>query len=643
MRISEHQLRSYFEGAGDAIYIVDGATGRILQCNSRASRDLGYSQEELLGMRASDIECETPHSDIQAVLTELAPDAIRTVMGMHRRKDGSVFPVEMRLAPLGPSQPGCILSVARDVTARAQQEAALRESESRFRILSENALTGVYIVAGGVLTYVNPFFASIFGYRTDQLIGMDPLTIIHPDDRELVRENMRRRLEGEVKSLNYEFKGLCSNGDVKAIEVLGVGIVLNDRPALIGNILDISERRQAEVEQARLRDELTQSQKLESIGHLAGGVAHDFNNMLAAIIGYAELTMQKLGPAHEVYPYADAIRTAGQRSADLTGRLLAFARKQPIAPVVLTLNDAVASILKMLDRLLGERVRVVWLPGSALWRIEADPTHIDQVLTNLAVNARDAMGGVDGQLEIATSNVALDSAFAAAHPGAHAGEYVELRMSDKGCGMSQETLSHVFEPFFTTKAPGEGTGMGLASVFGIMAQHGGFVVVESTVGVGSTFRCFFPRTDKPALSVPSTRDTPPRGAETILLVEDEESVRDSTAALLRSLGYTVLPASDGATAQAIAAGRIEPIHLLLTDVIMPGMNGAQVRDALLARHADLRVLFMSGYAGNIISAQGALGRGTYFIQKPFTLRALAVAVRTALDGRPPTGRGEPGV
>ena len=519
-----------------------------------------------------------------------------------------------------------------DITAHKQAEDALHESEERFRTLVEWSPEPLVVHRDGVLTFVNTAAVALFGAASAQvLVGHPILDRIHPDFHEIVRARLKNLTDRGVKLPKLEMKFLKIDGTVIDVESEATSIDYDGAPAVLGAVTDITARKRATEERAALQAQLAQSQKLESLGLLAGGVAHDFNNMLAAILGYAELSILKLGSEHTVSPYVQAIRSSALRSADLTRQLLSFARKQAIAPKMLVLNDTIGSILTLLRRLLGEHVKVVWMPGTALWNIAADQLQIDQVLTNLALNAKDAMTGDDAVLEVSTSNSTLDAARVASNPSLRVGDFVDLRVRDNGCGMDAHTLSRIFEPFFTTKAQGKGTGLGLSTVHGIMEKHGGFVDVESTPGVGTTFHLYFPRTSAPDQETATLEKPLRQGTETILLTEDEEGVRESTAQMLRIVGYTVLPARDGTEAIALAESHTAPIHLLLTDVIMPGMNGAELRDALLTRSPTLRVLFMSGYAGTVISSQGVLAPGTHFIQKPFTMQELAEAVRHALD------------
>ena len=519
-----------------------------------------------------------------------------------------------------------------DVTARKQAEDALHESEERFRTLVEWSPQPLIVHRDGILNYVNLAAVSLFGAASAQaLVGRPLFDRIQPDFHDIVRARLKNLTDRGDKLPKIEMKLLKIDGTAIDVESEATSIDYDGAPAVLGAVTDITERKRAAEERTALQAQLAQSQKLESLGLLAGGVAHDFNNMLAAILGYAELTALKLGTEHTVSPYVEAIRSAAQRSADLTRQLLVFAREQVIAPQTLILNDTIGSILTLLRRLLGENVKLVWMPGTALWHIEADQMQVDQVLTNLVLNARDAMTGSDAVLEVSTSNVTLDAVSVASNPVLQVGDFVELRVRDNGCGMDAQTLARIFEPFFTTKAQGKGTGLGLSTAYGIVEKHGGFVDVESAPGAGTTFHLYFPRTSTLEHEIPKPDKPLRHGTETILLAEDEEGVRESAAEMLRILGYTVLPTRDGPEAIALAASHTAPIHLLLTDVIMPGMNGAQLRDALLARSPTLKVLFMSGYAGSVISSQGVLAPGTHFIQKPCTMQALAEAVRQALD------------
>jgi len=393
----------------------------------------------------------------------------------------------------------------------------------------------------------------------------------------------------------------------------------------------IAERKQSEAEREKLEAQLLQSQKLEAIGILAGGVAHDFNNMLGAITGYAELTLDKMGPEDPFRKNLEKILDAGRRSANLTRQLLAFARKQTIKPIVLDLNEAVEAILRMIRRLIGENVELTWLPGTNPCTVKMDTSQLDQVLINLSVNARDAIGDV-GRLTIETAIVSLDETCRGAHAYFVPGEYVLLAVSDDGCGMDRETLDHIFEPFFTTKGVGRGTGMGLATVYGIVKQNQGFINVYSEPGKGTTFRIYIPQHVGSIMEAKTAipEDIPLSRGETILIVEDDPTLLEMSTMLLQQLGYTVIPAATPTDAIRIAQQTHPEIHLLITDVIMPGMNGRDLASRLLTIRPKMKRLFMSGYTANVIAHQGVLDKGIHFIQKPFSVKDIAAKVREVL-------------
>ena len=395
---------------------------------------------------------------------------------------------------------------------------------------------------------------------------------------------------------------------------------------------DVSDQRQAEASREKLQAQLVQAQKMESMGRLAGGVAHDFNNMLQAILGHAELALDRIDPELPLHEDLLEIQTAAQRSSELTRQLLAFARKQAVTPKVLDLNATVEGMLKMLRRLIGEDIDLAWQPGHVLWPVRMDPSQIDQILANLCVNARDAIAGV-GKISIETGTAILDDAYCASHAGVAPGDYVRLAVSDTGCGMDPQTLANIFEPFFTTKEKGEGTGLGLATVYGAVKQNNGAVQVDSEPGHGTVFQIYLPRHAAPADSAPSPAAdrSAARGWETVLLVEDEPAILATTRAMLEKLGYRVLPAATPGEAIHVAKTTPDDIHLLMTDVIMPAMNGRDLTKVLVFLRPGLHHLFMSGYTANVIAHHGVLDEGVHFLQKPFAIRDLAAKVREALD------------
>jgi CheY-like chemotaxis protein len=371
---------------------------------------------------------------------------------------------------------------------------------------------------------------------------------------------------------------------------------------------------------------------MESVGRLAGGVAHDFNNMLGAILGYSELALDQIEPGQPLFENLQGIRKAAQRSADLTRQLLAFARRQTAMPKVLDLNDTVEGMLGMLRRLIGEDIDLHWLPATKLWPVKIDPSQLDQILVNLCINARDAIDAV-GRVEIRTGTSVFDAAQCAENPEFSPGQYAVLVVSDDGCGMNDQTREHLFEPFFTTKGLGQGTGLGLPTVYGIVKQNNGFIHVESQPGRGATFRIFLPRHQTEPVMPDSVQDKPglaPGGRETILLVEDEPAILSLGRAMLEKLGYRVLTASMPEQALMAAKTHRGRIDLLITDVIMPSMNGRDLAEQLRVIFPDLKILFMSGYTADAIAHHGVLEEGVQFIQKPFSRKALALKVAEAL-------------
>ncbi|MBT7161764.1 MAG: PAS domain S-box protein [Victivallales bacterium] len=400
---------------------------------------------------------------------------------------------------------------------------------------------------------------------------------------------------------------------------------------VIGNIMDVTERKRGEAERQRLQAQLVQAQRMESVGRLAGGVAHDFNNLLMGIMGYADLCRDEVAPDHPANEWLDAISNGARRSGDLTRQLLAFARKQTIAPEVLDLNGAVSGMLKMLRRFIGEDIKLVWHPDPGLSTVKMDPTQLDQILANLTVNARDAISGV-GTVTIDTQNITVDESYCTSHADAIPGDYAMLTVSDDGSGMEKETLANLFEPFFTTKEVGKGSGLGLATVYGIVRQNGGFISVRSELGQGTVFRIHLPAHSLVRVPVvaPKSMGLPPTGTETVLMAEDEALVLDSARRILKGLGYTVLAAPGPAEAIQLAGEYEGDIDLLLTDVVMPEMNGHDLCDRLVGSRPRMKCLYMSGYAADVLSPNGVLEEGVHFIQKPFSRAELATKVREAI-------------
>lgn len=514
----------------------------------------------------------------------------------------------------------------KDITGHKQAVEALRTSEERYRDLVENAHDIIYSHdLEGNYTSINKAGEQITGFTRDEVLSLSLRQTISPEDLPKAFEMTRRKLAGE-KVTAYEMEVLAKDGRRVAVEVNTKLIFQDGVPIGVQGIArDVTDRKQ-------LEQQLRQSQKMEAIGQLAGGVAHDFNNLLTAINGYSSLALQRTNPDDRIRGYLEEIRKAGDRAANLTRQLLAFGRKQMLKPVALNLNDVVVDMQKMLRRLIGEDIRFTTKFDPELHRVKTDPGQIEQVLVNLVVNARDAMPR-GGKLTIETANFEVDRDYASRHVGLAPGSYVMLAVSDTGCGMDQETKARIFEPFFTTKEKGKGTGLGLSTVYGIVTQSGGNIWVYSEPGTGTVFKVYLPQLQEeiaPPQKV-EAETTAPRGSETILLVEDEDVVRGLARQILEQAGYRVLDASGGEEAIRLCKERMEPIDLLLTDVVMPETSGKEIAQRLTQLRPATRVLFMSGYTDEAIVHHGVLDSDVEFIQKPFTPVALARKVREVLD------------
>ncbi len=504
-------------------------------------------------------------------------------------------------------------------------QSARREERTRLAVMVEK-VPAVLWTANTDLVITSAMGAGLnaLGLKEREPAGMPLLDFFHTDDCDSPPIAAHRAaLAGESIACEISWKDRRFESHLQPLRDLE-----GATQGVIGVALDITERE-------RLTDQLRQSQKMQAIGELAGGVAHDFNNLLMVVKGHSQLLLDRLPDSSPLRPGAQQIERAADRAASLTRQLLAFSRKQVLQPRVLDMNEVVNGMIRMFSRVIGENIDMVFLPAADLSRVKADPGQIEQVLLNLVVNARDAMPS-GGRLTIETSNIELDRRYAVTHASVEPGHYVMLSVSDTGCGMSEETQSRIFEPFFTTKGPGKGTGLGLATVYGVVKQSGGYIYVYSEVDRGTTFKIYLPQViaelDKPAGEVAAPGRA--RGSETILFVEDEQSVRELVKQYLGAMGYSVLEASDGLEALKTAADHPEPIHILITDVVMPHLSGPDLATQLGASRHGLKVLFISGYTDDTVFRHGVLEGGVAFLQKPFNLKALANKIREVLDGQP---------
>ncbi len=550
-----------------------------------------------------------------------APGPVAQELRIRRRDGSDRFILGNAVAlPANHREALRVLGVTVDITELRSAQSALADSEARFRRLAEEAVLGIYVIQGGKLAYVNPSLARILGYRPEEIAGRKaPEELFRPADGEPLLE----RLDAATGGQPIACRGVKKDGSEIEVEVYGAPVEHRGERALQGTVIDVTARRS-------LERQLAQAQKMESVGRLAGGVAHDFNNMLCVIGMASEAALARLDDDDPLRAELEEVRAASQRSAELTRQLLAFARMQPAEPRVLDLNETVDGMLRMLRRLVGENLTLAWRPGEVLWPVHLDPSQVDQVLANLCINARDAISGV-GTITIETSNRVLEE-----DPGASAaGDYACLTVTDTGRGMDEETRAHAFDPFFTTKEVGKGTGLGLATVYGIVEQNGGHIDVRSAPGKGTSIGICLPRYQgEDVEGRPAGRERQaPRGDETLVLVDDEPAVLRVNTRLLRSLGYTVLTATTPGEAMQLAREHAGEVHLLVTDLLMPQQNGAELARDFLALRPQARCLFMSGYAADVV-VPDSIEAGAAFLQKPFTAAALASSVRSVLDAVP---------
>ncbi len=642
LRRSEIRFQTTLMSVGDGVIATDGE-GRVQLLNPVAEALCGWSQEEARGR---------PLEEVFTIINEETRQAVENpvrrvvregqVVGLSNHtllisRDGTERAIADSGAPIREEggQLGGVVLVFRDQTAEREGHRALAASERRHRLLFDNSTAGIAVhqpvfgTDGEPVDYVylsaNPAFEQHTGLRREEVIGCRVTEVVP---------------EFEQTPFAPVFRQVAMGGRPVTIEdwsePFGRWYELTAYRVEEGNVAvifrDVSARHRVEEEHAKLQAQLAQAQKMEAVGRLAGGVAHDFNNMLVVIGGNAELVLNELGESSPLRDDLAQILDAARRSAELTRQLLAFARQQTSSPVVLDLNETLSGMLTMLRRLIGEDIDLRWQPCEDIWRVRMDPAQIDQVLANLVVNARDAIDGL-GAISLETANVVFDDAYCADHPGFAPGEYVLLSVSDTGCGMPPEVMARLFEPFYTTKELGSGTGLGLATVYGVVKQNDGFINVYSEPGLGSTFKIYLPRhvgAGEPARAEPGG-ESAPAGTETILVVEDEEAILRLTVRGLGRLGYTVLAASSPAEALALADEHGDRLDLLVTDVVMPEMTGKELADRLLAAYPALKVVYMSGYTADVIGRRGVLDEGVQFIQKPFAVSGLGAKIRETLD------------
>jgi PAS domain S-box-containing protein len=627
LRTREELFRALVENSSDVVLLVAG-DGMVRYVSRPVARVLGYAPEDYLGRDVFELVHPEDLGRARACYAECLrrPGEPRTAEYRTRHRDGDWRVIEaVGVNRLDEPSVQAVVVNLRDVTERRRAEEDLRLRERIIEGMSQGLLIADATRPDRPAIYVNPAFERITGHAAAEVLGRNPRFLqgpkTDPAAAQEIKQGLRRGEPVSVEILNYRKDGSTYWNQLAITPIRdGEGRLTH----FVGLQTDVTERR-------HLEDQLRQAQKMEAVGTLAGGVAHDFNNMLMVVNGYSEQVLRKLPAGDPLRPKLEEVRRAGERAAALTRQLLAFSRKQVLAPRVIDLNAVVTGLDRMLRRLIGEHIDMVVVPGRELGRVKADPGQVEQVVMNLVVNARDALPR-GGGIRLETENVVVGAAEARRHAGLRPGPYVLLTVADDGVGMDATTLSHVFEPFFTTKAAGKGTGLGLSTVYGIVKQSGGYVGVESAVGRGTTFRVFLPTTDEPLTPSGPGEPAVARGAaETgVLVVEDDATVRGLVCAALADAGYAVLEARHAGEAIELSERYKGPLALLLTDLVMPHMNGRELARRVAAGRPGLRTLYMSGYAEPELLRD--IDEGS-FLAKPFTMDALAARVRDMLARR----------
>ena len=622
-RPSDANFLKLFNASSDLITISSLEHGTLLDVNDSFLRVTGYNRDSVVGHTELELGLWPPASEWARLAEGLQRGPVRNVEVVFLTRAGERRTGLMSAQPIHLRDKQCLLTVVKDTTEGRQTEAEL----GRLSAVVERSKEAVLITGvDGTIVYANPAFTEITGYTREQTLGRNPRFLKSgKQDAAFYMNLWDTLLAGKIWHGEMSNRRRDGSLYVQQTTIIPAQDVHGATSHFIAIGLDVTAQRKTEAQ-------LRQSQKMEFVGRLAGGVAHDFNNLLTVISGYGQMLKERLETDSPLQAYCEEVLQAGERAAGLTRQLLAFSRRQIVVPQVLDLNSVVANLEKMLRRLIREDIELVTVPQHDLGRVKADRGQMEQVIVNLAVNARDAMPQ-GGKLTIQTADLTLDESFVRTHTGATAGPHVMLAVSDTGVGMDAETLAHIFEPFFTTKEEGKGTGFGLATVYGIVKQSAGSIWAYSEPGQGSTFKIYLPRSDEP---VPEVGDVMQRskstaGSETVLVVEDEQGVRSLVCKTLAAQGYRVLESDGPLAAASIIERHAQPIHMLLTDVVMPRMSGKVLANRMSVLHPETRVLYMSGYTDDAVVRDGILEANTFFLQKPFTPSALVQKVREVLD------------
>ena len=631
LRQSEKRFRQLFEDSPDAIFVED-LEGRVLDANLAAARLQGMSREELLGKNVTELVPPDRRSETLQSFKKLARGDLSQIEGLSLTADGRQIPVEVRTSLIDYSGRPALLLHVRDISERKFAEEALRGSEVRFHSVWENSVDGMRLTdENGIIVAVNQAFCRLVGMKREELEG-EPFTVTYAEGDDLEKKLAVYQQRFKERAVERRIERRLTFRTGKTVELEGTNSFVESRgqkTMLLGLFRDITDHK-------RLEDQLRHSQKMDAIGQLAGGVAHDFNNILTVIQGHAALLRGAGGVSGPLAGSAEQIAQAAERAAGLTRQLLTFSRRQMMQPKQLDLNSVVSNMTKLLSRILGEDIELQFNYSRNLPLVHADMGMMEQVLLNLAVNSRDAMP-TGGQLIIRISVLDLASEGRQEHPEGRPGSFVCLSVTDTGCGIAPDVLPHIFEPFFTTKAVGKGTGLGLATVYGIIKQHQGWVEVESRVGHGTTFNVFLPGGEEGATKAPGeivSEETSRGGNETILVVEDEPPVRNLVCKILQASGYRVLEATSGVHALEVWKANKEKIDLLLTDIVMPdGMTGRDLAEKIQAEKPGLKAIFTSGYSSDIVGKDFVIEDEVNFLQKPYVPQKLVRVIRKCLDGK----------
>ena len=639
LRKSEERFRLISTSAQDAIILMD-EDGQASFWNPAAERLLGYSEKEILGKKLHDlIATDSDKARFVKVFPNFKENGVgnfvsKTVELEGKTKSGDVIPIELSLARMNLEGKWGAVGIIRDISERKAAESALKESEAKYRHLIQHSADAIYLLYNRRFEVANEKFKKMFGLTDAELANsdFDFISLIAPQSRQMIEDRAVRQASGEHLQPNYEFTALTKEGKEIEVETSVTYMPYKESWATQGIIRDVTHRKE-------LESQLRQAQKMEVVGQLAGGVAHDFNNLLTIVSGYCDLLIARPNLEPGIARYIDQINKAGRRARGLTNQLLAFSRKQVIKPVVLDINSVIENSMLMYNRLLGEDIEIGLSLEDDLPAILADPHQVEQILMNLLINARDAIHenttlGAVRKIKVATSEVFLDKDFVASHPGCSAGPQLLLSISDTGIGMNAETLAKVFEPFFTTKAAGHGTGLGLSTVYGIVQQNKGAIVIDSRVARGATFQIYWPFVESDGASemITVATEKAKKGVESILFVEDDAGVRDFAQDALESFGYdlhTVESAEDAL--DFINSGAV--CHLLITDLVLPGMSGTELVEKIRETNDDIPVIYISGYTNDHVLLQTMSRDDVHFIQKPYSMVTLTTKIRQVLASK----------